>query len=293
MSCPVRNRTLPLLTGATALGALAFWSAPTSAAAPVPALLRQARELRRNLPARFTVVVQSPFVVVGDEDSDRVKGRAAGTVKWATARLKRAFFVHDPRETITIWLFRDRRSYRSHAWQFFGDRPTTPFGYYSPRHRALVMNIATGGGTLVHEMVHPFMEANFPTCPPWFNEGLGSLYEQSTSRDGEIYGLTNWRLAGLQRAIRARGLPSFRRLTSRTHRQFYDEDPGTNYAQARYLLYYLQQRGLLRRFYRAFVKRRHRDPTGYDTLKSLLRVRNMRAFQRRWERFVLGLDFEG
>ena len=27
--------------------------------------------------------------------------------------------------------------------------------------------------------------------------------------------------------------------------QFYNQDPGTNYSQARYLCYYLQQRGLL------------------------------------------------
>ena len=40
-----------------------------------------------------------------------------------------------------------------------------------------IMNIATGGGTLVHEIVHPYVEANFPGCPAWFNEGLGSLYE--------------------------------------------------------------------------------------------------------------------
>jgi len=28
---------------------------------------------------------------------------------------------------------------------------------------------------LVHEIVHPFMRANFPECPAWFNEGLASL----------------------------------------------------------------------------------------------------------------------
>jgi len=47
----------------------------------------------------------------------------------------------------------------------------------------------------VHEIVHPFMAANFPDCPAWFNEGLASLYEQSSERDGKIIGLTNWRLA--------------------------------------------------------------------------------------------------
>ena len=56
-----------------------------------------------------------------------------------------------------------------------------------------------------------------------------------------IRGLTNWRLPGLQRAIRDGALPSFRALTATSEAQFYGADPGTNYAQARYLLYYLQE----------------------------------------------------
>ncbi len=66
------------------------------------------------------------------------------------------------------------------------------------------MDISTGGGTLVHEIVHPFIEANFPNCPPWLNEGLGSLYEQSGEVQGRIHGFTNWRLHGLQADIKAR-----------------------------------------------------------------------------------------
>ena len=84
-----------------------------------------------------------------------------------------------------------------------GNEPGTPYGFYSAKHNGLFMNIATGGGTLVHEIVHPYVEADFPNAPPWLNEGLGSLFEQSADRDGHIVGLTNWRLAGLQRAIRA------------------------------------------------------------------------------------------
>jgi len=41
------------------------------------------------------------------------------------------------------------------------------------------------------------MEANFPACPPWLNEGMGSLYEQCGDADGHIHGFTNWRLPGL------------------------------------------------------------------------------------------------
>ena len=59
-----------------------------------------------------------------------------------------------------------------------------------------------GGGTLVHEIVHPFMRANFPACPAWFNEGLASLYEQSAEKDGHIRGLINWRYTALEKAVK-------------------------------------------------------------------------------------------
>ncbi len=250
------------------------------------------RWLEKMVPGQgFNIVVQKPFVVIGDEDPAVVKRRALGTVKWAVDKLKALYFKKDPNKIIGIWLFKDRQSYQKHTREIFGDNPSTPFGYYSDRHNALIMNIATGGGTLVHEIVHPFMEANFRQCPAWFNEGLGSLYEQSTSRDGRIIGLTNWRLAGLQEAIRADAVPSFYWLTHTTTYAFYNEDPGTNYAQARYLCYYLQEKELLVKFYHQFRARCRQDPGGYETLKRVLGEKDMKAFKRKWEAFVLRLRF--
>lgn len=250
-------------------------------------------KLRTRLPkGPFSIVLQRPFVVIGDEEADAVKRHARDTVQWAVDRLKQDFFEREPPDIIDIWLFQDTASYEENAEKLFGSRPTTPYGYYSPRHRALVMNIATGGGTLVHEIVHPFMAANFRECPAWFNEGLASLYEASADKDGHIVGLTNWRLPALQRAISAGKLPSFKALCSTTTREFYDRDRGTNYAQARYLCYYLQERGLLVKYYQAFRKNAGMDPTGYDTLKSILDEEDMKKFQQRWEEFVLRLSFE-
>jgi hypothetical protein len=254
---------------------------------------RHVERLRRKLPSReFEVVVEKPFVVVGDGGRRAVEEHARGTVRWAVTLLKKDFFTKDPKEILDIWLFKDSASYNKHARELFGREPTTPYGYYSPAHRALVMNIETGGGTLVHEIVHPFVEANFPGCPPWLNEGLGSLYEQSGEQDGHIVGYTNWRLPGLQRAIRRGGLTGFRKLLAMDGRAFYDDPRGTNYAQARYLCYYLQEHGLLTRFYREFHSNRASDPTGFDTLKRVLGETDMDAFQKRWEKFVLGLGEE-
>ena len=249
------------------------------------------KKLRKRVPDGFTVLLQEPFVVIGDEHPAMVKKRATSTVKWTVDRLKDDFFTKDPKHIIDIWLFKDDASYMKHAKEIFGHVPDTPYGYYSEEHRALVMNIATGGGTLVHEIVHPFMEANFPACPPWFNEGLGSLYEQCKDNDGHIWGMTNWRLAGLQEAIEEGAVPSFKTLTSMDDETFYTKDKGTNYAQSRYLLLYLQEKGLLVDYYHAFRKASGEDPTGYSTLVETLGVEDMGAFQKKWEAWVLALTF--
>ena len=251
-----------------------------------------------NLKARlphdgFTIVLQEPFVVIGDESPSHVRSRAENTVKWATDRLKNQYFARNPDRVLDVWLFKDKASYESNTLRLFDSKPSTPYGYYSPSDNALVMNIATGGGTLVHEIVHPFIEANFPACPSWFNEGLGSLYEQSNSRDNQIIGMTNWRLAGLQRAIKGGTVPSFATLCSTTTSQFYNEDRGTNYAQARYLCYYLQEHGLLQKYYHQFVANQKEDPTGYQTLRKVLgnQGKDMDAFKKAWQNYVMTLRF--
>ena len=249
-------------------------------------------ELKKNLgrvAQSFSIVIQKPFVVIGDEPKEIVQQRAQNTVKWAVDRLTRDFFTKDPDDILDVWLFKDEASYEKHARLLFGDTPSTPYGYYSSHHKALIMNIATGGGTLVHEIVHPFMEANFDACPPWLNEGLGSLYEQSGDVDGHIHGFTNWRLPGLQRAIRAKNVPSFKTLTEMDTSAFYNDDKGTNYGQSRYLCYYLQEKGVLVKFYQEFLARQKEDPSGFKSLQKVLGERDMDAFKTKWEKYVLGL----
>ncbi len=250
-------------------------------------------KLREKIPDGFTVVVEKPFVVIGDAHQVEVTGHSTGLVRRAVELLKRDFFVKNPEDIINIWLFKDDVSYRHHTQTIFGHSPDTPYGYYSNRHKALVMNISTGGGTLVHEIVHPFIHANFPECPAWFDEGLASLYEHPTSVNGHIRGLVNWRLPYLKTAIITDRLPAFEWLFSQTEDQFYGEDPGSNYAQSRYLCYYLQERGLLVDYYHAFYENRHDDPTGIDTLMKLLAIDDIVRFQEEWQAWVMNLREDG
>lgn len=290
--------TNSIALGLTLLTALLFLISAAPVPTSHPATQRSDSEyethvaaLRARLPERFTIVVQKPFVVIGDESPDVVRRRSRETVGWAVERLKRAYFSRDPERILNVWLFKDAESYETHAQEMFGEKSGTPYGYYSSRDGALVMNISTGGGTLVHEIVHPFMEANFADCPAWFNEGLGSLYEQSADRDGEIVGLPNWRLRGLQKAIRDDRCLSFKALTSLSTANFYGDESGRNYAEARYLCQYLQEKKLLRTFYAQFVEHAADDPTGYAALKHVLGGDDISIHEQAFKRFVMGLRF--
>lgn len=250
---------------------------------------RVARELISGSPSAFHIVAEGPWLLVGDGGAAEVEARRK-TVAWTTQQLRADFFPRDPPDVWTIWLFADDASYVGHTEAFFGRTPHTPYGYADGERRALVMNIGTGGGTLVHELVHPFIDANLPGCPPWINEGLASLYEHVGERGGHIWGFPNWRLPGLQVAIREGDLPSLRWLTAATPDEFYGESGGTNYAMARYLMQYLQDEGHLRPFVAAYTAGRGADPTGYQTLLDTVGADDVAAFSARWEAWALGLS---
>lgn len=284
-------RIVPLLICATAIVTSAA-EGPTNAPAHSELATRKER-LEKNLPDGFTIVVQPPFVVIGDEPSETVRRRASNTVIWAVTRLKQAYFEKDPAEIIEIWLFKDGESYTNQTQLRFNCAPASRFGFYDANHAALIMNISTGAGTLVHELVHPFMRANFPQCPVWFNEGLASLYEASTEKAGKIKGLINWRFKELEQDIRQGRTISFARLASMSDREFYEGSGGSGhnryYAEARYLCYYLQEKGLLQKFYHAFLANAKKDPTGIETLKEVVGEKDLEEFRKKWEKFVLEL----
>jgi hypothetical protein len=282
---------------------------PVATAPPAPsdaAYQQHVRQMTEKLKGQgaFTVVVAKPFVIAGNDTAEQLRATGVATVTWTVAHLKKDYFAKAPVEVIDIYLFKDKASYDKANKELFAGAPDTPYGYYSPRYNALVMNIATGGGTLVHEIVHPFISANFPNCPPWFNEGLASLYEQSMDRDGHIWGLPNWRLIDLKKTLTRNAAnlpaeddgaaPAFKALCAMDADAFYGKGKGPNYGVARYVCLYLQEKGVLRQFYKDFVANQKADPTGYATLQKTLAgvgEKDMNAFRKKWERWVMGLQY--
>lgn len=245
----------------------------------------RAAELKKQLAGQgFTVIVDAPFVIVGDESPKRVQSRA-NFVDWVVRLIEKDYFDKQPEKILVIWLFRNIDTYKAGAKKFFDDVPTTPYGYYSSDDNALIMNIGPGAGTLSHELVHPYIEANFPDAPSWFNEGLASLYEQPREREGHMWGTTNWRLPGLTEMIRKKTLPSLKDLLTTSRDGFYDAEFDA-YAYARFLCQYLQDHGKLRDFYKAFVA--DKDHTGVTALEKIL-GQKLEDFQPVFEKWALSL----
>ena len=271
-------------------------SPPPTTGPATQADVREACErLAKRWHARFEAeglacVVAPPFVVAGDGGRQRLNRYVDHTIRASAAALHRKFFDHArPSEPVLILLFESAESYQRLAKQWLGDEPSTPYGYFR-RDNIMVMNVGTGTGTLVHELVHALIRPDFPDVPEWFNEGLGSLFEQCTLADGDIRGLTNWRLSALQRAIREKKLRPLRELIEDP--DFYrDQHVGLNYAQARYLLMYLQERGTLAAYYKKLRADQAEDKTGLATLKALIEPQSLQQFEREWREWVMELKF--
>jgi hypothetical protein len=277
------------------LACLCVLALVSAAPATRPSMDEQCRALaskwRERLTAeKFDVLIAPPFVVAGNIGEGELAAYRDQTILAAKNALTATYFRTEVDQPILVLLFGDGDSYQKLCLKWFNDRDLPHYGLYRHRDRTMLMNISTGGGTLVHELTHALIDADFPNVPDWFNEGFASLYEQCSIHGNRIEGLTNWRLAGLQKAIKDGKLRPIEKLIADD--DFRNDDRvGINYAQSRYLMYYLQQQGKLQMFYTKFRDGYEKDPTGLETLKAVLAPEDLQAFNERWQKWVMTLRF--
>lgn len=218
----------------------------------VAACEEKAASIRREFGDKIKVIVDAPFVIAGDMSTARLRDHAKHSVVRPAKAMWASYFDRKPDKVITAMLFAGAANYKKYAARHYPDGGSPYYGYYTPSSRTMVMNINTGGGTLVHELTHALIVYDFPAVPTWFNEGLGSLHEQCNIGEDKITGLANWRLPGLHKAMADGTLRPLSDLIAQ--RDFYGARQGVNYAQARYFVMYMQHKGVLREFYRHFRK---------------------------------------
>lgn len=216
------------------------------------------RELGDATPASVEADV---FVVAGPG--------ASGTVKFVRDTLAAYFngrFDKRPARAVSIYMFASAAPYEAYCKKRWNEACLSPYGFYHPDPRIIVMNAGPGIGTLSHELVHPIVETDFPRAPTWINEGIASLFEAPVMpRAGEIHGAKNWRhprlIAGLA-SPKERDEAKLDALFGMTDARFRGDNERLHYATARYVCQWLDSRGELWPFYRKWRDNVASDPTG-------------------------------
>lgn len=232
--------------------------------------LRAARHLEAGLSTRCHAIVRAPFVIAGDRKAAELNEIYRKTIQPVARALSASYFDRAPDAPILMVMLSDEETYRREARRLDNRQTASYSGYYERNERRVVVNLATGDGTLAHELTHALAHFDFPSMPEWFDEGLASLHEESEFANGdlELKGLSNWRLGVLREAQKRKSLPSLALLLN--GRSFRGSGEGLSYAMSRYLCLYLQERHLLGRYYKEFRGAAARDPSGAATLCRVL-----------------------
>ena len=248
-----------------------------------------AAELRTRLGDGVTVIQRAPYVLAGDLAEDDLERCYQNVIRPVERALSTCYFDARPDQPIVLVLMSNEQSYHAAAQALDGRLPRHYSGYYLRGERRIVANVATGTGTLAHELTHALAHFDFPAMPEWFDEGLASLHEQSEfSDDGlRIGGTSNWRLNHLREALHRDTLaPLDALLTADGIRPGHE---AVDYAHARYFCLWLQQRQLLEAYYRKFRLRADDDPTGRLTLCDLLGVEDLEPVDRAFRAWVAAM----
>lgn len=217
-----------------------------------------------------TRLVRPPFVLVSDAPADRMQALLDETIRPLSSALWRAYFDTTPSSPISLVLLSNEASYRRLARQLDGYDPIAYDGYYQKTRRRLVLNLASGEGTLAHELCHALAACDCPDLPEWVDEGLAALHEEARYSPDRLLliGEPNWRCRIVRDALSDDRLPTMETLA--TAASFRGDDEGLKYAFSRTICRFLQSRGLLSHFYRKLRSNVASDPTGLDTLQALL-----------------------
>lgn len=157
-------------------------------------------------------------------------------------------------------------------------------GFYRPADHTLIS--VDRGRVLLHEFTHALHHADAaPQMHPiWIAEGLAALYENCNFGPTSIDAQVDWRLPLLQEAIRTKKAIPLHRLLKMDRKPFLAR-ADLCYAQARYLMLYLQQRNLLRQWYQAYKAGYEDDATGRKAIESQLK-KNLFAIESDWHKWV-------
>ncbi len=160
-------------------------------------------------------------------------------------------------------------------------------GYYNGATRTLTS--ISLSRVLLHELTHALHHHDqvlvHQRHAVWVSEGLASLYESAEVEAGRLVPQVGPDLVRVQEDVRQGRHRPLADLCGMDRAAFM-EDNEANYAQARYVMVWLDGMGSLRHFYNAYKLGYGSDPTGIEALERVLE-RPIDEIEAAWRAWVL------
>ncbi|SRR6266851_6874943 len=136
----------------------------------------------------------------------RESSRIANLVRFDDNFIKlvnRDFFKADFDYPIRAFVLEDQNQFQEFVQNELHVPGPAGFGIYLYSNKLLATYETSGLGTFAHEIMHPLVERNLPSRPPWADEGIPTFFEKFYGywKDGELvlfWGFQNpWRIEAL------------------------------------------------------------------------------------------------
>ena len=225
-----------------------------------------------KVPASMSISRFKYYVVFSELDENTTYNLIDKDIRHTVDAMSSNYVSVLPDSVTPVFLFKEYDSYKDFAVQTFGldEKDLSPFGFYKISKNIIVIRYVSWKGSTAHEITHSLIQYDFPDIPSWFNEGLAALHEKYVYENGQMKGDFNWRIVALRRAFKENNYTYLKELMQTNDDKFYNTRTSFYYAQARFLLMYIQSKGLLDDYYKLFRSTYDEDESGITQLEKTL-----------------------
>ncbi|MBM4157326.1 MAG: hypothetical protein FJ216_00905 [Ignavibacteria bacterium] len=248
------------------------------------------------IPKGFSIIKFRYYVIFSGLSEDITYNIIDKDIRNTIEGMKNGYITKLPDKIIPVFIFEKYDDYKNFSVSTFGvdENDISPFGFYKISKNIIVMRYVSWKGSIGHEVTHSLMLYDFPESPSWFEEGMASLNEKAVFKDGELTGQFSWRILSLRRAFDENTYTGLKELMNTNDEQFYGKKTSFYYAQAMYLLLYLQEQGLLKKYYKEFKETVNSDKTGIKQLEKITKkslteidtdlIEYIKSFKQEWKK---------
>jgi hypothetical protein len=205
------------------------------------------------------------MAVTGDVEP-RVAAQALEQVRKLREPLIKLFDLKTSGLPVLARLFKEPAAFQDYAKI---DAPHRQWlgGYFSYDSRWLVLHLEPDSGSLAHEYCHALFEDDLGRLPPWFSEGLASLFQQFRLEGGVPTGERGSVLRSVRTGIGQNRVPNLSEIVNMKGLEFFDaERVNLSYDVSHGLLLYLQEKGALVPTYKEVKRLKAANPFALPTV---------------------------